>query len=473
MGESRRSRSRAGVARRGAVAASAGLSVAALLVLPPADTAVSATAGSASVSSAAAWESVGGVPAPHPPRPAMAAPGSTPPAVRLQPAALVRTGEALSASGIPAVALRAYQRAANVSPAGCHVSWPLIAAIGRVESDHGRFGGAVLAPDGLSSPPILGPVLNGSGGTARILDTDHGRLDGDPAYDRAVGPMQFIPSTWARYGVDGTGDGRADPFDIVDAAQAAASYLCAAGGDLASPAGPARAVLAYNHSPAYVATVLALAATYAGSPVRVPPVPPPSPTQVQPADPAPPPALAAVRQGTGAPPGTGGPRSSPTPAPVPTAVATPAASTSATAGPTATPTAISTPTATPTPGGSCGPAGPKIVDVVDGTGRPRVATHVIARLTAAGLRVGTMTTSRTVTTSAIEYSAGTAAGARALAGALDPRDGPPYLRAAPASAQVPHVTVVLGATDFAAMVALFDTFTGLPATGCPSSPATP
>ena len=90
------------------------------------------------------------------------------------------------------------------------------------------------------------------------------RLDGDPAYDHAVGPMQFIPSTWARYASDGNGDGRADPFNVYDAALAAARYLCAAGGDLGSEAGQARAVLAYNHSASYVATVLTLAAAYVG-----------------------------------------------------------------------------------------------------------------------------------------------------------------------------------------------------------------
>ena len=71
---------------------------------------------------------------------------------------------------------------------------------------------------------------------------------------------------------------------------------------------------------------------------------------------------------------------------------------------------------------------------------------------------------------ALALSAGAASSAPVAAPVAAPVPAPV---AAPASAQVPHVTVVLGATDFAAMVALFDTFTGLPATGCPSSPATP
>ena len=113
------------------------------------------------------------------------------------------------------------------------------------------------------------------------------------------------------------------------------------------------------------------------------------------------------------------------------------------------------------------------VDVVDDTGSPDVAPDVAERLKAGGLDVGTVNPASGPATSAIEYSAASQAQARQLAEALDPRDGPPYLHAAPASAPVPHVTVVLGRTDFAALVALFDTFTGLSATGCPSSPATP
>ena len=178
---------------------------------------------------------------------------------------------ALAADGIPETALIAYQNAAQrerlLDPA-CQLTWPLLAAIGRVESDHGRFGGAVLYTDGRSYPKIIGIPLDGNG-TALIRDTDHGRLDGDTVYDRAVGPMQFIPSTWARWGVDADGDGVADPFDIFDAAAAAAAYLCSSGADLATLSGQYRAVFSYNHLDQYVRTVLALAATYAaGVPAR-------------------------------------------------------------------------------------------------------------------------------------------------------------------------------------------------------------
>src|SRR3712207_3874924 len=207
----------------------------------------------------------------------------------------------LAAGGIPSVAKAAYDSAAAAAPADCGISWSLVAAIGRVESDHGRFAGAVLQTDGRSTPRIIGIQLNGNG-TAVIRDTDRGRLDGDTVYDRAVGPMQFIPSTWARYASDGDGDASSDPFDIQDAARATARYLCAAGGDLTTVAGQRRAVLAYNHSDSYVATVLTLAARYAGTPpptVPTDPVPPPS---EPPAHPGPPPAMAsAVRPSSSAP----------------------------------------------------------------------------------------------------------------------------------------------------------------------------
>ena len=204
----------------------------------------------------------------------------------------------LAANGIPTVALNAYRvaaaRLANADP-GCGIDWALLAGIGREESDHGQFAGAVLHADGVSTPRIIGIALNGHG-TALIRDTDHGALDGDTVYDHAVGPMQFIPSTWAEYGTDADGDGRANVFDINDAALTAARYLCAAGGDLRSHAGQVAAVLAYNDSDQYLAQVLALADAYRrGIPMTGLPVgnitgalPPVDPGAVPPANPGPP-----------------------------------------------------------------------------------------------------------------------------------------------------------------------------------------
>ncbi len=173
----------------------------------------------------------------------------------------------LAANGIPSRAVQAYQQAAVA--AGCGIPWTLVAAIGRVESNHGQFGGATLLADGRSDPPIVGIPLDGRPGVAEIKDTDGGKWDGDTTYDRAVGPMQFIPSSRATFGVDGDRDGTADPFDIDDAAASAAKYLCrAGGGNLSSEASQRDAVYSYNRSTAYVDTVIALGVcTEGGAPI--------------------------------------------------------------------------------------------------------------------------------------------------------------------------------------------------------------
>jgi membrane-bound lytic murein transglycosylase B len=170
-----------------------------------------------------------------------------------------------SASGIPAVALAAYQRAATVIDAAdrnCHMPWQLVAAIGRVESDHGRANGNVLTDKGMAEPGIYGPALDGRHGTSVIRDTDAGQYDQDAKYDRAVGPMQFIPSTWAIVGVDADNDGQRNPQDIYDAALASAVYLCSGPDDLSTTSGQRSAVFRYNHSQRYVDLVLAIEKAY-------------------------------------------------------------------------------------------------------------------------------------------------------------------------------------------------------------------
>lgn len=157
---------------------------------------------------------------------------------------------------MPSAALAAYRKAA-AAMGTCQLSWTLLAAVGRVESDHGRYGGAVLGSDGVSRPQIVGPQLNGAGPFAAIRDTDMGTLDRDPVWDHAVGQMQFLPGTWRSVARDGDGDGVANPNDINDSALAAAVYLCRAGGDLSTRSGMARAAFAYNHSDYYVSLVLA------------------------------------------------------------------------------------------------------------------------------------------------------------------------------------------------------------------------
>jgi hypothetical protein len=170
-----------------------------------------------------------------------------------------------SASGIPAVALAAYQRAQtviNAADPSCHLPWELVAAIGRVESDHGRAGGNRLTNQGVATPGIYGLALDGTHGTTLIRDTDAGQYDNDTRYDRAVGPMQFIPSTWSIVGVDADNDGQRNPQDIYDASLASAVYLCSGSDDLSTETGDRSAVFRYNHSRQYVDLVLAIMHAY-------------------------------------------------------------------------------------------------------------------------------------------------------------------------------------------------------------------
>lgn len=168
-------------------------------------------------------------------------------------------------AGIPVVAVQAYGYAelvvARTMPS-CHLSWTTIAAIGKVESSHGSYKNSVLGADGSVQPPVYGLPLDGKGGRQLIRDTDQGSIDQDTTYDRAIGPLQFIPSTWLSYKVDADNNGVADPNDIDDASLAAANYLCQGGRDMSKLDSWWDAILSYNAVQPYAQKVYEAANEY-------------------------------------------------------------------------------------------------------------------------------------------------------------------------------------------------------------------
>ncbi len=134
-----------------------------------------------------------------------------------------RVATARASSVVPQEYLRLYHAAARTCPG---MSWTLLAAVGQVESGHGA--------------------------------------NTSSSYAGAQGPMQFLPSTFASYAVDGDGDGTKDIQSPADAIYSAARYLCANGAGRSDEA-TARAVWHYNHADWYVALVLKLAGQYAAA----------------------------------------------------------------------------------------------------------------------------------------------------------------------------------------------------------------
>ncbi|MDO3636784.1 lytic transglycosylase domain-containing protein, partial [Mycolicibacterium arseniciresistens] len=186
------------------------------------------------------------------------------------PAAVVNAPGSL---GIPAMALSAYRNAERMmakSFPGCGVSWNLLAGIGRIESMHAN-GGATDAR-GTARQPIYGPALDGTlAGNEVIVQS---RTSDRVVYARAMGPMQFLPGTWARYKSDGDGDGKAEVQNLFDASLGAARYLCSGGLNLRDQSQVMTAILRYNNSVAYARNVLSWAAGYATGvmPVNLPPI---------------------------------------------------------------------------------------------------------------------------------------------------------------------------------------------------------
>ena len=172
--------------------------------------------------------------------------------------------EVSDATGIPRLAVLAYAgaifRAGEVYPE-CGIGWNTLAAIGLVESDHGRHDGSVILDNFVASPPIFGIPLDG-GNTDEITDTDGGLVDGDTEYDRAVGPMQLMPQTWASWPSDGNGDNIPDPQNIADAAIAAAHHMCRASGGMSDDDGWQAGIAAYNSSDEYLVSVATAAQRY-------------------------------------------------------------------------------------------------------------------------------------------------------------------------------------------------------------------
>jgi hypothetical protein len=134
---------------------------------------------------------------------------------------------ALALREIPPLYLHLYEQAGE----RYRLNWAILAGIGKVECDHGRDPAPSCTQEG---------VVNSAG---------------------AGGPMQFIASTWATYGVDADGDGRADRWDPADAIYSAANYLRASG----APSDYVQAIFAYNRASWYVTEVESWATRYSSS----------------------------------------------------------------------------------------------------------------------------------------------------------------------------------------------------------------
>ncbi|MEH0983735.1 lytic murein transglycosylase [Micromonospora sp. CPCC 205556] len=260
-----------------AATAAVGALVVPAAVRAPRPVAVDATAGAGlgapTAAGGSALPATTALPLPATPLPGTPLPGTAAPTGPVVPPATGRPADALAEwarttgarIGVSPVAMQAYGYAELVlaqTNRSCQLSWTTLAAIGYVESRHGQAVGATLKPDGRAEPEIIGDPLDGQGGRMRITDTDRGLFDQDTVYDRAIGPMQFIPTTWQEIGADADNDGRKDPHDLDDAALAAGQYLCKGGRNMTIPGDWWGAILSYNDVRRYAQDVFDKANAY-------------------------------------------------------------------------------------------------------------------------------------------------------------------------------------------------------------------
>jgi membrane-bound lytic murein transglycosylase B len=156
------------------------------------------------------------------------------PVVRSRLVASTTVGESVTATEsayarreIPARYMALYVRAASAY----QLDWATLAAVGQIESRQGRS--------------VFPGVTSGTNRAG------------------AAGPAQFLSATWQRFGVDGDGDGQINPYDPADAIPSMAAYLRASG----APEDWPKALFAYNHSQAYVDSVLAMSQRFEAEPV--------------------------------------------------------------------------------------------------------------------------------------------------------------------------------------------------------------
>lgn len=236
--------------------AAAGLAATASAPASVAETAAT----TATTTGAAASTAIGVLPAtPAQPQalvgPSGSAEASVDPRERARPAAQ-GDGFAILGDGpvaIPELVYYAYRAAEMqlaVSSPECALPWHLLAAVGRLTSDHGD-GGRTDVLGTLAAPKV--------------------------APDGRIGPMLLPPAVWQEYAADGNADGATDPQNVFDSTLAAGAWMCSVGGPVRDGDGESRAVALFDSSPGFLADVREWSAKYAKAAQVAPAVPIPAP----------------------------------------------------------------------------------------------------------------------------------------------------------------------------------------------------